>query len=193
MHTAADYQAQLNALLPTGALWHALRQDDNAQALLLALADELARIDGRAADLLNEADPRRAYELLAEYEAWAGLPSPCAPLEQSITERQTALHAHLSSPGGQSRAYFIALAARLGYVATIREHGPRRHGDPMGGEYGTDEWRFVWDVATAVGQIIYRRSGGGHGERYASWGDEQFECAMRRMAPAHTVIRFIYE
>lgn len=190
---AADYQAQLNALLPPGPLWEALRQDDNAQALLLALADEFARIDGRAANLLTETDPRLAWELLAEWEAWAGLPSTCAPAEQSISARQAALHTHLNFQGGQSRAYFVALAANLGHEITILEHGPRRHGDPLGGEYGTDEWRFVWSVVAAAGKIIYRLSGGGLGEHYARWGNEQLECAMRRFAPAHTSIRFIYE
>lgn len=56
----------LSAFLPPGRVWRLA--DSVLSKLLLAFADELARVDGRANDLYEEADPRTADELIPEYE-----------------------------------------------------------------------------------------------------------------------------
>lgn len=61
------YQRMQAALLPPGKLWR-LVGDSLLSALFLGAADELERFDARVGDLLAEADPRNATELLAEYE-----------------------------------------------------------------------------------------------------------------------------
>lgn len=63
---AAAYARMMTALLPPGRLWRTV--DGVLGRLLLACADELARLDARGDDLLDEADPRTADELLPEYE-----------------------------------------------------------------------------------------------------------------------------
>ena len=60
---AADYAAQLRSLLPRGPIWNAEPTGNLAQ-LLLALADEFSRIDGRADALLEEADPRTTLKAI---------------------------------------------------------------------------------------------------------------------------------
>lgn len=68
MGLAADaYARMLGALLPPGRLWR-LVTGSVLSNLLLASADELARVDARVDDLLDEADPSTADELLPEYE-----------------------------------------------------------------------------------------------------------------------------
>lgn len=64
---AAAYARMLAALLPPGKLWQ-VTTDSVLGKLLLGLADELARVDGRVDDMLDEADPSTATELLPEYE-----------------------------------------------------------------------------------------------------------------------------
>jgi hypothetical protein len=64
--TAAAYARMLGALLPPGRLWR--RVGSVLEDLLLASADELARLDARVDDLLDETDPSTADELLPEYE-----------------------------------------------------------------------------------------------------------------------------
>jgi uncharacterized protein YmfQ (DUF2313 family) len=64
--TAAAYARMLSALLPPGKLWRTV--GSVLEKLLLGSADELERVDGRGDDLLDEADPRTATELLDEYE-----------------------------------------------------------------------------------------------------------------------------
>jgi uncharacterized protein YmfQ (DUF2313 family) len=119
--SAAAYAAQLAALLPTGRAWP---RDDGSvlMQLVAAMADELARIDGRASDLFEEGDPRTALELLSDWEGVAGLPDACVPVPGSIGERQAAVHMKVTALGGQSRAWYIARAAALGYAIAI----PRR-------------------------------------------------------------------
>lgn len=69
MGLAADIYARMQAkLLPPGKLWR-LIGDALLPAVLLGSSDELARLDARGDDLINESDPRTAVELLPEYES----------------------------------------------------------------------------------------------------------------------------
>lgn len=62
------YASMLASLLPPGRLWQLIPGASTLYALLLASADELSRVHARIADMLNEADPSTAIELLPEYE-----------------------------------------------------------------------------------------------------------------------------
>lgn len=64
---SSAYQRMLLALLPPGSVWR-MTVDSVLSKLLLGSADELDRVDDRVADLLDEADPTTADELLPEYE-----------------------------------------------------------------------------------------------------------------------------
>jgi hypothetical protein len=70
----------LKGLLPQGKLWGLI--DDLVEALLLACADELVRIDERARALIDEADPRTTLELLPEYERELKLVAGDASIEE---------------------------------------------------------------------------------------------------------------
>lgn len=61
------YAQMLASLLPPGKLWR-LRADSFVAKVLLASSSELERVDGRVTDMLEEADPTTADELLPEYE-----------------------------------------------------------------------------------------------------------------------------
>lgn len=67
---AESYASMLADLMPHGRLWRLLGNVLGIllDRLLLGSADELVRVDQRVQDLLNEADPRTALELLPEYE-----------------------------------------------------------------------------------------------------------------------------
>lgn len=194
MRTNADYQQQLNALLPPGQLWESLRQDENTQALLLALADEFARIDARADDVLRELDPRSVSELLAEWEAWADLPDSCSGLGETLQQRRDALHAALTSEGGQSRAYFIALADRLGFTgATITEFEPHTVDQSVDAPiYGAD-WRFAWLLSAVMPDVAQFNVESNVDESLGELAPTtRLECAVNKLKPAHTVALFEY-
>lgn len=177
--TADQYRYQLQALLPPGRLWDALRETGSlADWLLAALAAEFAQVDGRAEALLDEADPRTVYELLAEWERVVGLPDPCVPAGQTVTERRNALVARLASRGGQSRAYFIALAATLGYTITIDEQ--------------VDGQPHRWRINTSATTITEFTCESPCIDPLRKWGNELLECVMNRYKPAHTELLFGY-
>lgn len=63
---AAVYARTMRALLPPGRLWRS--PGGLIDQLLLGTADELARLDARADDLLVESEPTTTTELVSEYE-----------------------------------------------------------------------------------------------------------------------------
>jgi uncharacterized protein YmfQ (DUF2313 family) len=101
----------------------------------------------------------------------------------------------LLEEGGQSPAYFEALAADLGYQVTVSEFRPFRAGRGRAGEpvYGTD-WAHAWQVYCGATAITSFRAGAScAGEPLRNWGNEMLECAISSRAPAHTHVIFTYE
>lgn len=189
--TAEDYLAQLQALLPQGPAWP---RDAGATLtkLLRAMADELARVDGRAGRIIEEADPRTTAELLADWERVAGLPDSCVTAEPSTVQRRAALHARLTTLGGQSAAYFVALAARLGYTVTITEHRTFTVKSAVNDPLYDTEWRFAFVVHAPLNTTRRFNVRSAVSDPLASWGNAALECMVNRLKPAHTIALFAY-
>lgn len=177
------YARQLKQLLPPGRLWN-LEPSSTLSKLFLGIAEELARVDARGLVLIEESDPRTASETLAEWERMLGLPDEDVLEVPATTEaRRQAIVSKLLKTGGQSRAYYIALAAAAGYVVTIYdEYGLElfrvnrgRIGDRL---YGP-AWAHTWKVTVQppAGSALT------HAE---------LERIIRHVAPAHTVVIFEY-
>lgn len=195
--TASAYLAQLQALLPLGSAWQR-----NAAAtltrLLGALAEELARVDARADDVINESDPRSTLELLADWERVCGLPDACgAELATTLQERRATVLTKLTSLGGTSKAYFLALATAMGYTIEIDEFRPfvaglNRCGDRLNGGHAV---RYQWRVRVVGPRYTPFRAG------VSQCGDllgkitraEDLECKLKRLKPAHTNLIVSYE
>ena len=188
-----DYRQQLQALLPQGAAW-TREPEATLTALLEALSAELARIDARGGVLLDEADPRTCFEMLSDWEGGVGLPDPCTGTLGTLAERRAALTAKLVSLGGQSRAFFVELAATLGYQVTITEFPVATATTLAAGDgLGTTDSQYVWRVdAPAESVRSFRTGKSAVGERLQSWGNSLLECAISRLKPAHTEVLFGY-
>lgn len=145
-YTAEDYLGAMQALMPRGRVWS--RDIDSLQArLLLALVRVYERSDASAHHLLVDAFPQTAVDLLPEWEATLGLPDSCAGAADTLIERQALVVAKLLEPGGMSKAYFLKLAAALGYVdTTITEFGPTHCQMSCEAPLMDESWRFVWEV-----------------------------------------------
>lgn len=194
MPTAADYLEQLKALLPPG---QAFPRDAGTtlRDLLDGMSIELARVDGRGELLPIEANPASTNELLIDWERVAGLPDKCSgTLEETLQGRRNALLAKLASTGGQSPAYFIGIAAALGYQVTITEFKPFRVGMSVAGDALTNgDWQFTWQVNAPETTVVAFRVGlSAVGEPLRSWGTSSLECKIRQLAPAHTIPIFAY-
>jgi uncharacterized protein YmfQ (DUF2313 family) len=137
---------------------------------LKGLAGSFARLNDDANGLLVDAFPATAVQLLPEWEETLNLPGT-----GSTSERQAAIVAALTATGGQSKAYFIALAASLGFAITITEYRPHRVSDTVSRPIAGADTIFSWLVTT--------RASGSH---------TALEAAIRQYAPAHTVVGFNY-
>jgi uncharacterized protein YmfQ (DUF2313 family) len=110
--SAEVYARMLKALLPPGKLWR-LDPDSNLSLLLLACGDELARVDARGWDLIEEADPATTTELLEDFERILGLTA-----EGTEAERRSAVVGRLVRRQRFRPADFrAALASSLGQDA----------------------------------------------------------------------------
>lgn len=207
--TAADYLSQLLALLPRGWAWP--KDPDTTQGRTMAgLAEELARVDGRAWALVEEADPRTATELLPDWERVCALPDPCVTGAQSVDARRAAVVARLTTRGRLSPGFFVDLAATLGFEVTVTEFRPFRAGSPAGGALTNtghafaagdacggplrrEPWVFAWQVNAPSTTAILFRAGFRAGQRLRAWGEAALECSIRRRQPAHTLVIFTYQ
>ncbi|WP_099071043.1 putative phage tail protein [Nostoc linckia] len=189
----SDYKQELYALLPQGLAW-TREPDSTLDKLLTAFAEELARVDGRVQDYLREIYPLNAVELLTDWEAEAGLPNPCSGLGETTLIRQQQILQQVAATGGQSRAYYIETAQRLGFKITIREYDPS-YADVMGADQPLigEEWQFAWQVQAPTQSITYFEADrSGADEPLAYWGNTLLECVIERLKPAHTVVIFSY-
>lgn len=194
MPTAAEYREQLKTLLPPG---QAFPRDPGTTLhdLLDGMSIELARVDVRASVLPQEANPTTSAELLSDWERVAGLPDKCSGvLEETLQGRRNALLSKLTSAGGQSAAYFTALAAKLGYDITIEQFRPFRAGRSVAGDALTNgAWIFTWRVrAPEVTVISFRAGRSAAGEALRAWGNDTLECKFNQLKPAHTILLFAY-
>ncbi len=189
---AEDYRTAMAALLPRGPAWP--REPDSILMRVLgALAPSYVRNNARANYLLVDAFPSTTLELLEEWEATLGLPDPCAGEATTILERRAQVVAKLTGLGGQSKSYYIGVAAALGYTITITEFKPFTVGDPVGLPlYGAD-WAHAWQVTAPLNTVAYFEVGAWRaGDPLARWGNAVLECVLENIKPAHTELIFSY-
>lgn len=186
------YRSQLQALLPPGDAFSAATGVVLTQ-LLDAMAEELARIDARAANLLDEADPRSTTELIGDWERVLGLPDSCAASDTTLDSRRGAVIAKLTASGYQTPAYYIAAAAAIGYQIAIDEFMPYESGHLLNGvEITTAQWPYVWRVLAPETTVIEFTCQSPCTEPLRNWGNAKLECLINRVKPAHTHALFAY-
>jgi uncharacterized protein YmfQ (DUF2313 family) len=194
--TTADYLKVLQQLLPPGL---ALTRDpsSNLTALLSAFAEVLVGVDASVAGLYDEADPRTTSQLLPDWERVCGLPDPAvAGAAQSLVERRAWLLLRLTSIGGQSAAYFIALAAQLGATITITKYQPWGCGYGMTGRdqlSGDGSLWFLWQVNMPQQIVYYFQVGASQiGDPLGYVRTGVIEALFARYQPAYGTLIFNY-
>jgi uncharacterized protein YmfQ (DUF2313 family) len=196
------YADQFRALLPHGLIWRPSR-DSNLYRLLQAFASEMERIESRAKSLRRELDPHFTNEMLEDWERITGMPPECVPPPESLIDRRNLVLAQLGKRGGQSRQFYIDLAASLGYTVEIREFHPF----VAGPAYGDDRskagdalynegpgWHHCWVVEVQDTYTIRTFKAGQSvaGDPLATWGNWELECLLVLSKPAHTLVFMNY-
>lgn len=193
--TKEEFLNILQKFLPEGAAWpRAL--DSMLAKLLTSFAFLFSLLDLRLRDLLAELNPATSTELLPDWEAFVGSCDECCTTLGTLAERRVRVVAKLNEQGGLSRAYFLKLAADLGYLdTTITEFRPTNCGmhceSPVVDEY----WRFVWHVNLphqGDNQSFFRADSRCDA-RVDSYTFGALECQFMKLKPAHTTVIFTYE
>jgi uncharacterized protein YmfQ (DUF2313 family) len=143
-----------------------------------------------AAKIINEMFADSTIYRLTDWERVYGLrPSG------SLQARRTRLIAKIRERGGLSRAYFIGLAAAMGYTITIDELLPFQTGvNSSGDPIYINEVRFIWRVNVADSNVFLFRTGDScSGERLSWWRSQTpLEDLLEELKPAHTFVIFNY-
>lgn len=195
-------------LLPTGFLWPRQTDDLVRDKLLAALGKSYDRVRARADQLLDEADPRTAVEMLAAWETNLSLPDTCADLADTVAERQRRAHAKLIRIGGDTFDYFKGVARALGFEIEIEEHPAATCESHCESSLDPDDvvvdgkslpWCYVVDIRVPAGIAVFELdcTTGGCDEPLSWWDNHYFECVMRaefrrRRTTRHLYVRFLY-
>lgn len=189
--SAESYLQQLQNLLLRGKAW-TRESGSRMTQLLTAIAQEFARVDLRTDDMLDEADPRTTNELLSDWERVAGLPDPCAAEQDTVELRRQVLIYKLTNVGGQSKQFYIDVAARLGYTVTITEFKKHTVASRVNDPINSVDWVFTWRVNAPQTTVRRAKVTSRVNEPLASWGNQILECNITRLKPAHTHVQFAY-
>lgn len=185
------YQQALLAHLPKGDAWPR-DLDSELGKMMCGAAEEFTRIEKRSEDLLNESHPSQVFELFDETEKQYGLPDHCLGDDPAFQKRRATLIQKYQMLGGQSREFFIAVAAALGYAITITEYQERLCGDQFGDEFGAPDCNFIWQVNAQQTNYSERYCGDSFGSPYRAWGNQQLECVLNALVHSHRHIIYRY-
>lgn len=195
MSRSADIVHQeVLSLLPGGWIWP--REPGSLLAAVLRpLAEEAAELEATAEAMLAQLDPRTATLCLTDFERVLGA-DPCGRdlATMTVPERQQLAHQRWTARGGQSIAYFTALAARRGIEIRIKEARPSQVGVlTAGAELVESREQFVWRVELLLGAWDYFRAGEHTAGELLYWFDlSDVDCDLRRLKPAHTELVTAY-
>ncbi|MDP2786596.1 MAG: DUF2313 domain-containing protein [Pseudomonadota bacterium] len=167
---------------------------DNALLVSLLAADGAA-LDaayGSAQALQIEFDPRTTAALFADWETTAGLPDACIGGGQTTGQRRAALVAKWAGQGGQTGAYFVALAAAMGYAITITEFRPHDVNLDVNAPLFDAAWRYAWQINAALDTVTVLTVNDTVIDPLSAWGNQALECMLTRLKPAHTHVIFSY-
>lgn len=132
--------------------------------------------------------------MLADWERALGLPDDCTDLATTINARQAACWAKLAARAGQTPAFYVALAASLGFTVVIHEFDPDVDDYDSGPDISDGRWRYVWrvEVLDQVDFSVFRAGSSSAGDLLVQGGAADLECVIRKAAPAHTHVVFTY-
>lgn len=192
----STWLAALQSLLPPGSAF--TREPGAALTRLLeALAAMFAAAEEKAVELrAQSSNPLIATNMLPEWERLLGLPDDCtANQDLSVAARQRIAGQRLVEMGGQSRAYFIDLAARLGEPGcSITEFRPFNCNDDCNDALHSQEDRFTWrvNIPRPLLDVRMMNCNDACDDALQVFDESLIVCPITERRPAHTKVIFSY-
>lgn len=188
--------ASLQALLPPGRAF-TREPDANFTKLLEGMAAMFSSAESLAVELRNQsADPLIATDMLPDWERLLGLPDDClVDVALSLSDRQRIAGQRLVELGGQSRAHFIDLAARLGEPGcTISEFRPFNCNDDCNDALNGADDRFTWrvNIPHPAADVRLMTCSDDCTSALQEFTPSLIECPISERRPAHTTVIFSY-
>ena len=181
-----DYVAAFQALMPRGRAWP--RDPGTAQiAVLTGLAKSFETSNAAANALQIQAFPATAVAMLPEWESALGLPGIYGVAPSTTAGRQGAVVAALVDGGGQSKPYFIAFAATLGFTITITEFVAYNVSKPVNTPINSDQWAHTWQVNAAVAYAQNYTPTVDIVQATPNYGSPLLESVLAQFKPAQTI------
>ncbi len=191
--SAEEYAQQLANLLPPGPALAAEPGSEMAE-LLDRLGKFLTGTHRRAEQLLDEAIPWYALELLPEWEASLGLPDSCNVGPPTLAERRASLAAKLTDAGGARIARFVQIAATLGYPgASTQRFAAHTCEFSCEAPIYSEDWRFTWQLKVPVTvRVADSTCESGTEEPIRVWGNSRLSCVLARECPQPSTVLISY-
>lgn len=181
---AEQYRDAMLALLPNGPAWPS-HPDTDLGKLFLALGREFGRIEKRAEEMLAEFTPWGASEMLSEWLSDWDVPGKDINETLTATQLKQLLIAKVTTPGTQSRDYFIKYAAAFGYdITPITEYTSTQRGTEIG--FTNEAWNFIWQIVgppTPVARATFGVTK--FGEPFQAWGNTELEKLLKPRVHTH--------
>lgn len=187
--TLQAWLSALQAMLPPGRAF--TREPDSVLSQLLsAIAAMFLAVQLKLENLLEQADPRHATSMLADWERLLGLSAG-----QQQVDRQRSAYQRLVEQGGQSRSYFIGLAELLGEPGvTITEFGSFTCNSNCNAALYSPANRFVWrvNIPHAALNTRFMNCNSPCNVALQQYTPSVIERAFTDRKPAHTTVIFAY-
>jgi len=98
------------------------------------------------------------------------------------------------SKAGQSAAFFVELAASVGFEITVSDNKPFVPGSVAGDSITQGNWVFVWEVhAPEINPVFFSAGSGTAGERLVVDDARRLVCALEEHKPAQTTVFFRFD
>lgn len=188
------FKNSIARFLPRGFAWAAKSSNSNISKLIKSLAIEFNRIQKRIDQMFIERDPRKANELLVDWETALGLPDECTNLAGTVQERRAQVVQKLTNVGGSSFEYFESVAESLGFNVTVSDFQRFQAGKSVAGDALTNaDWDFWFQVTAPTSLTTVFKAGiGKAGDKLVTLGNETLECTFEKLKPAHTEVLFVF-
>lgn len=192
---AGDYADAVRRLFPPGRAWIG-PPGSVLDSLRKAIANAVFILHQAVINLVDvELNPFSTDLLLQPWENDFGLPDPCITATQTTAQRQAALIARMTDPGGLNAQRYIDLARGAGFTVTVTEFRPLRVGDTCGSSVNGSQWQFAWQVnipADDVGPTTVFTCNSTCDDYLGMWGNNVLECLINSRNRPSRIVNFAY-
>lgn len=175
-----DYSRLLHRVSPRGKAWARTVAAFGLKLFYNAMGEELARLNARLLDLLEESDPRTTTELIDGWERNLDLPDVCDPTPPTtLADRREAVTVKLIARGGSQAGLLAVVISAAGYDSTEIQLGTMFRADTSASDeraYDDEDWAFVW--------FVWRLT-------TPSQGWARLQCLLDRIKPSPSLVNLI--